>query len=252
MKSKIVIVVLFIVCVGLGAVLYMQNKKTTQLKDEKSSQIESLSNRVSQAREELNEVKMTNDILYTNLTFKTEKVQELSNKVNNLSTQLAQTEANLKSDLQSAREEIAKRDSRISELENQRDQLSQRMSSLTNSIDQLESRIVETRRRLEASEGDRAFLLKELKRLQTEKAELERQLNDLSFLREQVNKLEDALSVARRLEWMRRGLYGTGLKGGQLLQRGFDRPEEQTNYTLDVEIKREGGAESAPESSGGE
>jgi hypothetical protein len=95
---------------------------------------------------------------------------------------------------------------------------------------------------LEASEGDREFLLKELKRLQAEKSDLERQFNDLAMLRDQVRRLRDELSVSRRLEWIRRGLYGS-LKGGELLRKGFaSASNTQTNFNLDVEIKRDGSA----------
>ena len=92
-----------------------------------------------------------------------------------------------------------------------------------------------------ASEGDREFLLKELKRLQAEKMELERQFNSLAILREQVKKLKEELSISRRLEWIRRGLYGEQ-KGGQRLQAGLPVAAPKTNYALDVEIRRDGDA----------
>jgi hypothetical protein len=87
------------------------------------------------------------------------------------------------------------------------------------------------------------LLLRELKRLQAEKAELERQFNDLVLVREQFRKLKEELSIARRLDWIRRGLYGaTERKGAELLQRGMVAPPVRTNYNLDVEIKKDGGA----------
>jgi hypothetical protein len=60
--------------------------------------------------------------------------------------------------------------------------------------------------------------------------------------------LRDELSIARRLEWIRRGLYGDVNKGAQLLQRGFTaKAPEPTNapagkgqYNLDVELSRDG------------
>jgi len=61
----------------------------------------------------------------------------------------------------------------------------------------------DTERKLAASEGDREFLLAELKRLQAEKVDLERQFNDLALLRDQIRKLKDELSIASRLEWIR-------------------------------------------------
>ena len=91
--------------------------------------------------------------------------------------------------------------------------------------------------------------MNQLKRLQAEKAELERKFQDLAILREQVRRLRDELSIARRLEWIRRGLYGEIGKGAELLQRGFvAKASESTNapagkggqYNLDVELSRDG------------
>jgi hypothetical protein len=77
--------------------------------------------------------------------------------------------------------------------------------------------------------------------LQAEKAELERQFNDLAALRDQVRKLKDELSIARRLEWIRRGLYGSE-KGAEKLQKGLASVPGQTNFDLNVEIRQDGGA----------
>ena len=122
------------------------------------------------------------------------------------------------------------------------------MEALTGSLGNLEKLIKETERKLATSEGDREFLLKELKRMQAEKASLEKQMRDLSFLREQVSKLKEELSIARRLDWIRRGIYGAGeeKKGGQLLQQGLPQSAPKTNYNLEVEIKRDGGAKVQP------
>jgi hypothetical protein len=116
----------------------------------------------------------------------------------------------------------------------------------------LEKQITDTEKKLSASEGDRAFLLKELKRLQNEKAELERQLNNLAYLREQVRKLRDELTVAKRLEWIRRGIYGSE-KGGYRLAHGMAKttaqtnvPATQTNFNLNVELRQDGTVKVAP------
>ena len=83
------------------------------------------------------------------------------------------------------------------------------------------TQIEETKRKLAASEGEKGFLEKELKRLMAEKAELEKQFNDLAVLRAQVSKLKEELSVARRLDWIRQGLFAsTDQKGAQKLMQG--------------------------------
>jgi hypothetical protein len=63
-------------------------------------------------------------------------------------------------------------------------------------------------------------------------------------LKEQVAKLKEELAVSRRLDWIKRGIYGTEtMKGGPLLQRGFGPSSAGgTNFNLNVEVKRDGSA----------
>ncbi len=144
-------------------------------------------------------------------------------------------------------EEIAQRDAKLAQLETNKDELSKQVSTLNGTLAKLNSQILETERRLTVSEGDREFLLKELKRLQAEKANLERQLNDLEFLREQINHLKAELSIAKRLDWIRRGLLGGETKkAGQLLVDGFHRSGTNAVPRLDVELRRDGTATPAP------
>jgi hypothetical protein len=82
-----------------------------------------------------------------------------------------------------------------------------------------------------------------LKRLQAEKAELERQFNDLAVLRTQVAKLKEELTVARRLEWLRMGIYGMqDKKGAELLVAKSNPSAKSNNFSLNVELKQDGGA----------
>ena len=66
--------------------------------------------------------------------------------------------------------------------------------------------IEETNKKLEASEGDRTFLERELLRLQDEKAELVKKMNDIEFVTAQYQRIKSDINVARRLDWMRRGI----------------------------------------------
>ena len=79
-------------------------------------------------------------------------------------------------------------------------------------------------------------------RSQKEKAELERQFNDLAALRTQVAKLKDELSISRRLEWIRMGIYGSdSQKGAEKLLTGLTpTPQNTNNFNLNVELKQDG------------
>jgi chromosome segregation ATPase len=241
MKGKTGIVALVVLCVVLGVGLLIRHAKAVQEKDAADARIMQLSNDVVHTQDQLTEQKKVNDTLEKTLENKTSEASGLSNRLDNVTATLVKTEQDAKAAAEQAKDEIAKRDAKIADLEGQNDDLTKKMADLNTSIGTLESQIADTQKKLAASEGDRDFLLKELKRLQTEKAELERKFNDLAVLRDQVRKLRDELSIARRLEWIRRGLYGTE-KGAEKLQKGFAAAGTQTNYDLNVEIKQSGGA----------
>jgi septal ring factor EnvC (AmiA/AmiB activator) len=123
-----------------------------------------------------------------------------------------------------------------------------RAANLSSSITNLTGQIAETQRKLDASEGDKAFLEGELKRLMAEKAELERQFNDLAEVRKQVAKLREELNVSRRLEWIRKGLFPDDqVKGATLLIQKAPVPDANTNrYDLNVEVNADGSVRVLP------
>jgi len=244
MKGKTGIVVLVLVCIALGVGLLIRHAKAVQAQQDAEAKIMTLSNQWVKSEGDLNDQRKVNATLEKTLETKAGEAESLSNKLDNLTATLVKTEEEAKTAAQQAKDEIARRDAKIADLEGKNDDMTKQMTDLNTSISNLESQIAETQKRLATSEGDREFLLKELKRLQTEKAELERKFNDLAVLRDQVRKLRDELSIARRLEWIRRGLYGSE-RGAEKLQKGLGAAGPQTNYDLNVEIKQSGGAKIA-------
>jgi len=244
MKGKTGIVVLVILCIALGVGLLVRHAKAVEEQHKAEAKIKQLSEDVMHTQDQLSEQKKVNDTLEKDLETRNTEAQNLSNKLEAVTTTLAKTEQDAKAAAEQAKDEIARRDAKISDLEGKNDDLTKQMADLNTSITSLESQIDDTKKKLAASEGDRELLLKELKRLQAEKAELERKFNDLAVLRDQVRKLRDELSIARRLEWIRRGLYGFE-RGAERLQKGLP-AGAQTNYDLNVEIKQSGGAKIVP------
>ncbi len=242
MKANGLTVVLSLAVLGLGIGLYYRHDTAVKKYQHYESSIQQLSNQWNDTSAKLMEQKRVNTVLETNLVIRTGEADGLTNRLLSLSNDLVRTETEMKAAAKAAEEEIAKHEAKIKDLENQNDGLSKTMDNLKGNITSLEAKILETQQKLASAQGEKEFLLKELKRLQAEKAELEKQFNDLAVLREQVRKLKDELSVAKRLEWIRKGLYGSSqMKGGQLLQQGFWRPAAaKSNYNLNVEIKRDG------------
>jgi DNA repair exonuclease SbcCD ATPase subunit len=240
MNSKLVAIVLTILCLLLAAGLIYRHNDANREKKKDVATIVHFSNQVVEVSGKLEEQKMVNLSLERDFATQAEELKTYSNNLASVSANFAKVQADAKTAAETAKEEVRRRDTRITELEGERESMTRKMNDLTNSISTLENQIADTQKKLDASEGDREFLLKELKRLQAEKSSLERQFNDLAVLRDQVRKLRDELSVSRRLDWIRRGLYGS-LKGSELLRRSMAANAGRTNYNLDVEIRRDGG-----------
>lgn len=277
MKTKIAIVALVVVILLLGVGLMVTHKNAVEEKQRDTTQIINFSNHLAQTSAKLKDQVVVNETLTTNLTHRTEEVGALSNRLVQTSSDLAQTRTALgksQADAKAAAEaaaktlaqvrgearaaaeaaeaaakkaaqEIAARDARIAELSNTQDDLTRKIGGLNTALADLNVLIAKTEKELATTKGDKEFLIKELKRLQDEKAQLEKQMNDLAYLREQVSKLKSELSIAKRLDWIRRGLYGDSeRRGGSILQNGFPTRNAAAAATnsanLNVELKRDG------------
>jgi chromosome segregation ATPase len=245
MRPKPAIVILVVICVGLGIALIVLNQKHTAERLQATNQINKLSNDVVSTQGRLDEQRAVNLTLESNLaTTKLEDSNKLATFEANLATttaELAQSRESAKAAADTAATEVAQRDKKISDLENQNQQLDKQSIDLRGAITTLETQIAVTQKKLADSEGDRELLLKDLKRLQAEKADLERRFNDLAMLREQVRKLKAELTISRKLELMRREIYAT------FTDKGAEHPVQGTavppsNGTLDVELRQRGGA----------
>ena len=243
---KALVVILIILALGLGGALYVRNKKADKEKQADVEVISTLSNEVTTTRTKLENQELISLMLETNKNLLATELSKASNSLGRALTELAKTQKDAAAAAETAKAEMAKRDSEIAKLSGTIDDQTKKLTDLNSSINSLSKQIEDTERKLAASEGDREFLLKELKRLQVEKAELERQFNDLALLRSQISKLKEELSVARRLEWIRMGLYGNQTKkGAELLMSNQDQ-KPKPNYNLNVELKQDGSATVVP------
>lgn len=244
---KVLVGILVVIIAALIWSLYTLNDTRRQMTAQQQSNevvVLDFSNRWETSRRSLDEQRKVNETLETNLQDRARQLETLRVDIANLTADLARSRAETKT----AQEEIAKRETQITSLENRNVDLTRQMGDLQTAIEGLEEQITAAERKLAASEGNRQELLAELKRLQDEKLSMEKQLNDLAFLRDQVRKLKDELNVARRLDWIRRGIYGQPARKGaeSLADRKLAPrppvPVETAGDTpgLDVELRRSG------------
>ena len=242
---KAAIVLLLICSLGLGVALFMVHNKRVhveKIKDETVTALTDVSNRLENTRVKLEEQEQVAMKLETNLLLRGQELSSVSNNFINVKAELAKTQKEMQAAAEAARAEIERRDQQIADLTSKTNLYAKEMDKLTSGIDKLSKQISDTEKKLAASEGDREFLLGELKRLQKEKSDLEKQFNDLSALRTQVAKLKEELSVARRLEWIRMGIYGMQEQHGAQRLLANTPPGGKSNYNLNVELKQDGGA----------
>jgi len=241
MRAAIVVLLLLTLATG-GGLLYRHTEAIKQEKRDLEVK-QTLTNRLDETQKKFEDQEQLTMLLQTNREVLKTELNQTSNQVVKLMLDLNKTQKEAQAAAEASRAEMAKRDAKISELEAQNDQLDKQAIDMKAAINNLEKSIADTEKQLAASEGDREFLLKELKRLQAEKAELERQFNDLSLLRTQVAKLKEELSIARRLEWIRMGIYGMQTqKGAEKLMQAAATPSTGTPYNLNVELKQDGSA----------
>jgi len=247
---KPTIAILSLVCLALAAGLvirYNSNRMQPAERQALHDQLVTYSNQVEEARTKLADEQKLSGYLQSNLTARSAEVVTISNNLNTTALALSQAEGAART----ANTETQKLNARIAQIEGERDSLQTKLNELADSIKSLNVQIAETQRKLSTAEGDRDFLTKELARLQSDKAELVRQFNDVAVVRAQMALLREEAAVNQRLTWMSQGVYQrSGLKGAQALMSRPTPLLAGSQPGLDVELYQDNnakpGSSSAP------
>jgi peptidoglycan hydrolase CwlO-like protein len=112
---------------------------------------------------------------------------------------------------------------KITELTAKMDDFNVQKGALQTQITGLNNKITETTTKLESAEGDRVFLLRELNRLEGEKAKLVERMNNVDFLAEQLKTIKSRIAEARRRRWRE---MGVGPNGGKHAARSTYNPRK--------------------------
>jgi chromosome segregation ATPase len=257
MKNRLGVIICVLVCLGLSIALIAIKKQASDQETKDNITISSYSNQWVDVNSKWEEQKAVSAMQEKDLETQKKAFGELTNNYAKVSADLSQASADLaktQTELKSREEEVTQRDTKINELEARNEALDKQAFDLSTSITNMTAQIAETQKKLAASEGDKAFLEGELKRLITEKKELERQFNDLAVLRAQVSKLKEELTIARRLEWIRQGLFASEeQKGAQHLMQHAGSAQGQAQaraskpiYDLNVEVGADGSVKVIP------
>jgi chromosome segregation ATPase len=246
MNNKGLIFVLLLVSVGLGIALIVVNKEAADQRSDAAHSSATASNQIVSVTKRLDELQTVNQTLETNLA--TTRI-DFSNKLTTSDANLRAAEANLEKTVAEAKAQadsnaivIAQRDEKISELESENLSLDKEAATLRVGITNVQARIAATQEKLAKSEGDKAFLLKELRILQAEEADMEKKFNDITAVREQLRTLKTEAAIARRLDWMRRGMSASFIqKGSEVLIQHSPAATAQDSSGSAVELRQGGG-----------
>ena len=250
MKTKIAIVILFVLAAGLLFALLATKKQTEELHQKAAEAILDFSNQLTTANSSLTDLRQVNLLLTNDIAATREALEAASNHAAEVTASLASARASL----ENAQGQITNLTTRVNDLESENQALDERANSLSNSIIALNLQIAETRKKLALAENNNAFLALELQRQVAQKAELERKYNDLSAVREQLDKLREEVLTARRAQWIREGTTpGNQPKGAQLLMRrsppqtAAASPENRpSQFDLNVEVGSDGSVHVIP------
>jgi chromosome segregation ATPase len=239
MKTQLGIIILVLVCVGLGVALIVGKRQADTQRKKAADTILDFSNQLATASASLDELRQVNLVLTNDLDASRQALVTFSNQYVATSAALSNTRVALKTT-----------QDQITDLEARNQALDQRAAALTNAIANLSVQIAETQMKLVKSETNNVFLENELKRQMAKKAELEGKFNDLSQVRAQVRKLRDDLLVTHRLEWARKGINpAKQQKGAQSLMTRTSRTNgivHSPGYNLNVEVGSEGSVKVVP------
>jgi chromosome segregation ATPase len=246
MKSNLLAIALLLICLALGAVVWMQNQHhAVQAND----QDQEFTNKYSKLEDQYAQQLLVNKTLETNLmATQIEDAKKLAEAESNRSAtfaklQEAQDEAKAaKAAVDKAAAQILDKEKRIAELERTNMDLDKEALSLRKQVSTLDAQIAEAKKQLDGSQGENRVLKDELTQLEAKKEDLERRLSDITALKAQVRTLQDNLSTARRITWLDKGVYNSiGQKGGQLLISPSKPSPPDTNKSLNVELHQGGG-----------
>lgn len=239
---KMVAIGLGVVAAALLILLIVRGHKASEQIAQDQTDIASFSNQLAQATGELDQNKQVVTNLEADLNARKADILTLSNSLVTANASLTEAQDSLKT----SQDEIAKRDATIAKLEAHNSELEKQANELNDTVTTLNARIQDVSQKLASSEGDKAALSAELKRLLREKADLERKFNDIAALRAQIKKIKTDLNVARRLDRASEGLPASSEPKGAQKQMGFSTQPRLRHYDLNVEVNSDGSVKVIP------
>ena len=256
MKGKgLIIFAVIAIFLGAGTAIYMSQKI-----NEKEAVIEAQVDKITGLESAKATLETEKAALAVKLDTTTKTLSSTETKLSDLTNEHYESlkemevqrkvEEDLMEQISAQDKEISALNSKLSTAQNKNRDYDSQIKTLNSQMIDKDREIDDIGRRLKSTEEDRDHLLIEQKKLIAEKAELEKQFQDILVLRKKVQQLQVELMASKKLEWLRRGFYGGARKkgGSQLMSmsKKNDRKTVSTNADLNVEVRRDGTVKIVP------
>lgn len=192
---KAFVIILSLVCAGLAYGLYQSSTSAGRQATEAEARLNTFTNKVSELETKVVFEKSNAGHAQSNLQYLVSvRTGELANTSNRL-VQLNLLYRAAQTDARAAQSEAQSLAARLAVLEAERDGLQRNVAA----IPVLERKVAEAREKLASTVSERNALLQEAGKLEVDKADLQRKLEDIGFLRVQLTKAEENAALQRRL-----------------------------------------------------
>ena len=192
---KAFVIILSVACAGLAFGLYQRNSSADREATAAETQFKTFSNQVAELSTKVAMGQGEASHVQSNLQYLvTLRAGELANSSNrlvqlNLLYRAAQTEA------RAAQSEAQSLAAKLAVVEVERDGLQRGRAA----VPVLERMVTETHEKLASTVSERNALLQDLGKAEVDKANLQRKLEDIGFLRVQLTRMEENAALLRRL-----------------------------------------------------
>jgi chromosome segregation ATPase len=247
MNSKVIIIVLAVLAVGLGITLVVIKNQDDQQHAQDVTTSLNLSNSLNSTTADLDAARQVNLALTNDLLQARSQYSDLSNTLAATKGQLeqqTQATATAQAAADADQQKISGLDKRVAELEADNSALDRRAAELTNTIALLNNQIGTIEEQLASTRADKGYLEQQLQQLRDQKADLEHKFNDLVTVRDQYKKLKTEAFVANHIRLRKATEATQGKKLGQLLiehtPAETGTPTHPAHYDLNVEVGTDG------------
>ena len=222
---KALVIVLSLVCAGLAYGLFQRNSSAGRQATAAETLLTTLSNKVSELETKVvmtqAEAAHAQSNLQSVVTLRTSELANTSNRLVqlNLLYRAAQTEG------RTAQSDAQSLSGKLAVLEAERDGLQRNLTAVA----AVEKKLADTRDKLAATAAERNAFRQDVGRLELEKAELLRKLEDVNFLRLQLTRAEEDAAALRRLAKAGPGAPVSSKTRLELLDDGTVRPALPAN-----------------------